>query len=637
MVFRNLRRIKEKLEDAGVAMDASASLEAETGTPEGRIPIGDGWYRTPEIIDPRDPINYPDSPWNGGNPINSTPLALDLEASFHPCGFDLSMTPTIGFMIFPTAGLSYRFPGECRNEPPQPKPGATADMKETPMNWDDYGAKDSDVVIATVAVDYYSFYTEQRMYPYPNLITGFSTTTFSAEALFPVSADYDAGELISDYNYLGITTFSREMADWVWGTGSPLVRENKYAGIFRLNRPDKFNIYSREGVLEICLFRGLFSHLKRMYPMEIRRVENSFTNILEGNAFTDTSLYVKKYKVNLKNLSSPPYSKNPPPPPDEEKECCMECCSQSNQQQQDYSDLLRKILKKVENIEKRVGCDDYPFTVPKSLVKQSDNWLANILPTETKQINNTQEFIRHLFLTLDELLGEFEIPIEIKDTDPTKPGEQPSGMKILNVAEGISELAALSVVSSTNSEVAINMMSRILYELAALRQSDADGNSKTKSLIDFFGFKTKDVQENIKLTFTPGTDKLDEMLVEKEHPITVTIFDDVKQTYKHDAAKLLEAAAITKAVNSKKINIADAALAAADIAKNVRELAKNKKKQDEVLGKKQQEDFDEVIDSYEKGFIDTIGIDDSANPYGEPYASRPKVRKLDPPTDPTAP
>ena len=654
---------KAGVRGGGIGFKVTAGLPS-VPKPPSAIPMGpEGFYRTP----PPSRHRFWTEDENGKEKFNSpfTPKLLwtQIDVHLHPCGADVSLSGGALGLQLPTSGFHYRFPGECRQEPPEPKRvKPTTEIESKNRDWDKYFAGDNDLVICGISASHFSKADE------PTMAFGGVVQVASATSVTIRSMDGWQGDLEKLRKYYPSSSRTSDETSPVWffspsnlstdfscnATWTRLYRTKSfssqssqnftlYQNLYSIDSLDSFsssNEIWQSGPSSLFIFIGYFKTLKAHRPSEsFKRVR-----VLPSKAGTANYVDVLTYNVDFfVNLTKNPTANNlwqRNPPPDlinddrekKERECCMECCNSNKDQNNDA--LLREILKRVKNTEARLGSNDYPFAVPKSLIKQTDNWLSGILPPETKQINNTQEFIRHVFLSLDELLGEFEIPIQIKDSDPTTPGEQPSGMKILNVAEGISELAALSIISSTNSEVAINMMSRILYELAALRQSDADGNSKTKALIEFFGFKTKDVQDSIKLTFSPGTDKLDEMLTEKEHPITITVFDDSKQTYKHDAAKLLEAAAITKAVNTKKVNLNSAAL---DIAKNIRELAKNKAKQDEVLSKKQEADFDKVIDDYEMGFIDTIGIDDAANPSGEPYTNRPKVKKLTPPTPPTTP
>jgi hypothetical protein len=332
--------------------------------------------------------------------------------------------------------------------------------------------------------------------------------------------------------------------------------------------------------------------------------------------------------TDCKKLPKPPdWSKNPPPPLLPKRKCCMSCCEPSRNE--DDLELLKKILKKVENLEKRIGVDEFPFKVPASLRTEAEGWLASKLPKPKITIENVLQFQKYNFLKMDEIIGEFDINIEIVDADPTKPGDQAEGMKIANVAEGIGEMTALSVTSAINSEVTINMLSRLLYEIAALRQTAADSHSKADALIKYFGFKVAEKVEKMPSTFTAGTDKLDEMLITSEVEVVLTVFDDDKNTYKHDMAKLLQAADIVKGTMSQKVNARDATEAARQISERIRELHKTKVKMDEEIEENLKDDFDRYCELWETGAISTPGIDDADSPYGDDYSNRPRVIRLD--------
>lgn len=661
MVFKQLRRIKEGLDDAGISTNAKVDFTPQTGTPEGRVPIGDGWYRTPEVIDPRDPINYPDSPWNGGNPLSGDMIGLDLEVSFHPCGFDLSMTPSLLFFTFPTAGLSYRNEGECRNEPPKPKrtpPSTETETKE--RDWSKYGAQDTDLVICGISSSRFSNNIEP--FQYGDKVEIAVATYTDAFQLGGWNGDFEKlrkyypsrsykTDAESPILFSAPTTYSRSfVSNKMWVTrggfassnvshaGEMTLYENIY-GTATYDNFSKFKVFEAASETgDFFIFIGRFKTLKAYRPAESFKVERSSPAevVLNNKLVTiGTTVITNSIKWNVdffQNLTIPPYSKNPPPPDDDKKECCMECCSQSNQQQQDYSDLLRKILKKVENIENRVGCNEYPFNVPVSLISKHEGFLASLLPKPSKQINNEQQFIRWVFEAFEEVIGQWEIPIEIKDSDPTKPGDQPQGMKLVNIAEGFAELTAIGANASINTEVLINMGTRLLYELAAARQTTADTNAKAQALIEFFGFRTKDQKDKMEMTFTAGKDRLDETLKESMQEVVLTKFDDKKNSYKQDMASLLSAAGVIKAVFTKKTPGADQAGTAAAIASLIRDTAKAQKKAKSGISKHLEEDFAAWCESYERGWSDEITQDPndaSANePWGEPYSERPKVVKI---------
>ena len=323
-----------------------------------------------------------------------------------------------------------------------------------------------------------------------------------------------------------------------------------------------------------------------------------------------------------------PNAKNPPPPPPPDKDCCMQCCSGSNGQRDNNDDLLRQILAECKKANKRIGSDEYPVKLPASLRTETENFLSSLLPKPQASLENQAQFLGHMLKLFDEVIGQWNLDIEIKDTDPTKPGDQPQGMSVPNISEYCGEMLGMGVQIVTNSEIAINMLSRALYETGLSKQTGLENHSKLDTLINYLGFKTREETVKVPYTYTIGKNKLDEFLKESEVDVAQTVFDDDKNSFKKDLASLLQAAAITKAANYRKINVADAAGAAADIAKRIKELRATKNKLDKTEVNKLREEFDKFIEDYEKGFITYTGIDNPSNPYGEPYGQRPRVIKL---------
>jgi hypothetical protein len=149
-----------------------------------------------------------------------------------------------------------------------------------------------------------------------------------------------------------------------------------------------------------------------------------------------------------------------------------------------------------------------------------------------------------------------------------------------------------------------------------------------QALIDFFGFKVKEVVEKVACSFTAGKDKLDEFLKESEIEVATVKFDDKKKSYKDDMAKLLHSAAIVSTQNFRKIKAKDAIGAAAELAKHIKDLKGNKEKLDATTDKNADEDFEAFCEDFEKGFTDIPNIDNPSQPFGEAYDQRPKVIRL---------
>ena len=77
----------------------------------------------------------------------------------------------------------------------------------------------------------------------------------------------------------------------------------------------------------------------------------------------------------------------------------------------------------LEEVLRRLGVNDFPITVPASIIDITDE-LGIPLPIKSETIESIPQFLVWLFKRMDEVLGQWSIPIEIKDTDPTTPGDQ---------------------------------------------------------------------------------------------------------------------------------------------------------------------------------------------------------------------
>lgn len=228
-------------------------------------------------------------------------------------------------------------------------------------------------------------------------------------------------------------------------------------------------------------------------------------------------------------------------------------------------------------------------------------------------------------------MGQWEIPIEIKDSDPSTPGEQPVGIKLPNIAEAIAEMFTLCFQTNINSETLLNMTMRTMSGAAADQQQNFITYKLLQSLTDWVGFKQKDIKLKMPLLFTLDKSRYDEILKESEIEVSCVEFDE-KFGLEADLMRFREGVAILQAVHKKKIN--PTGDIKAQILKYLLDTlaATNKVNKDE-----EEDDFDTFINDVETGFINAPGIDDPINPYGRPFTQRPRIRDLSKFVPPTTP
>lgn len=225
----------------------------------------------------------------------------------------------------------------------------------------------------------------------------------------------------------------------------------------------------------------------------------------------------------------------PPPPPE-----IMRCCS-------DNANLLKQILKIVKQNNQSIGHSDYPVTLPSSLVNRNGK------EPGTEKVNSITQFIAWYVQRFDELLGQFEIPIEIEDTDLTKEGNQSLTVKLPNVAESIAEMFMMLMNLNITNEVQMNMMTRVLAETGADKQQNFKSYMALEAIVEFLGFSYDDGTTKLPLTFSPGEEELQNILKETEVDVSYIDYNDDINLPKQ-MHELLNAAAIIRAKHWYKLD-----------------------------------------------------------------------------------
>jgi hypothetical protein len=199
-------------------------------------------------------------------------------------------------------------------------------------------------------------------------------------------------------------------------------------------------------------------------------------------------------------------------------------------------------------------------------------------------------------------------------------------MRIPNIAEGIAEMIGLLLQVSTNSETANALLIKNLVETGSTKQQGFTAFSYTKAIADYLNFKREDKTEEIQLTFTPNSDSLEAFNKESKVRADVIELHDEEQDFSVSLAKLLRSTAILEAVYLKRFD------KKTDIGRQLLTLIKDKSKAYDDLNKgdKDKDDtkWSQFLEAVETGHINTSGISDSTNPYGESFEERPRIREL---------
>lgn len=621
------------------------------------VPGFDDWYMTPDDpVDPRDCNRYPNSPWCGGTGFGNTPVDIGFDWVADDCNFGVQVCPTLAFVSLPCFQLVYRNPA-CIPDPPLQQPDPTdpdfpnlilPDIDPEKicfvfLNWsqsinyyyytEDIRYKTFFEVQATESVNFswtgfscpgigfQNFYVDANgndvFYPDSNLVSGDaiyqnSNSGFSRNNRFPNSQPADGSITVNHH----VDAFpahhhaSGVRRNWEQAVAQGYVNIESFA-----RRTSENNLMPSAFVVPFIgdiIFYGKW----RLIAETLRTYQQGY-NLHESNQGDDfnfildvtTSISIAKiFFEGCQKLSFPP---PPPLPPDNDKDCCMTCCDDT---------LLKLLYKKVDKLAQIIGVDDYPVIVPQSFVSEMDGFLGALIPTPSKEIKNLTELFVWYVERFDEIMGQWEVPIEIKDSDPTTPGDQPKGFRLPNVAEAIAEMFLLCFQSYTNSEIVLNMALRNLIETGADKQQNFITYKLLQSLTDWAGFKQKEIKLEMPLTFTPGKTKYDEILKESTAKVNCVEFDD-KFGLEADLMRFREAAGILQALYKRKLN--PNGDIKGQILKYLLDTYANVNK---VVG--EDEDLDTFINQVETGFTDIPTVGDPTQPYGRPYTQRPKIRDL---------
>jgi len=280
----------------------------------------------------------------------------------------------------------------------------------------------------------------------------------------------------------------------------------------------------------------------------------------------------------------------------------------------------------IERAAKTIGVDDYPVKLPKSLITKSEGFPGNLISDGEVEAPSLTQFLAWYVERFDEIMGQWEIPIEIKDSDPSTPGDQPKGIKLPNMAEAIAEMFTLSYQSYLNSELMLNLSTRHLIETGQDKRQNFITYKLLLSLTDYIGYKYKEVKADMPLMFTPEKVSFDELLKETKVKVAVPEFDE-KLNFQTNLMRYNKAASILDSVFFRRVD--PNGDIKAQLMKTLFDLLKSANDFNEATD----DNFDQFIDDAEIGFTNTPGITDTVNPYGRSYSQRPRIRDLSKPED----
>ncbi len=267
-----------------------------------------------------------------------------------------------------------------------------------------------------------------------------------------------------------------------------------------------------------------------------------------------------------------------------------------------------------------IGGAEFPVTVPE--------YLTDKVPKKIN-IQNLTQLLIYTIKQLDALCGEFPIEIKVDDSNLLEEGEQPKTITLPNIAETLAECMGLLTTLRIESDANLSATIRALIEAGSAKQLALIAGDYAKGNAEYLGYKGTQINEKVPMAFTPGKERLDEVL--KESEINVKTWENTDKYDINDAfTPLLEMAAMWKAQNFEVVNprntksdLTTKLLGTAGLLDRLNQYKKAQKKNPD-----EPDDWSQFTEQVERGFTGESGISDTQNPYGRDFSQRPKIKDL---------
>lgn len=358
---------------------------------------------------------------------------------------------------------------------------------------------------------------------------------------------------------------------------------------YQLNAPmGFFNVYIGSGAIDFWTSNSRFGANTTIYS------NRTFRQYPGGD--TDT------IKETIRVVCKDTERKIKPPPPPKKRKKKMECCDE--------------LLRRTALILKRIGT--LPAQVPDNLTKPTPSQIS---------ISSLAEYFSWQTIQIDSLLGQFPFEINVEDSDLTQEGNQGQTIKIPNVAEALAELMTLALLIRSETDAGLNVGIRSLLESGQTKTIAQITHDLALANAEFLGYKLKQKTVDFPMSFTPGEEKLDKILKEKDDYKLKTYENKDPKDFNDHIIPLLEFAAMWKSQNFRKIGTGGTAEALLAILGRAGQVVKDMDDQKDPT-KPNKEDFDQFVEQAEMGFITQPGIRDNINPYSKDLERRPRIREI---------
>jgi hypothetical protein len=184
----------------------------------------------------------------------------------------------------------------------------------------------------------------------------------------------------------------------------------------------------------------------------------------------------------------------------------------------------------------RLGLHRFPATLPEYLVGQGEEADKN-----TVTISDNVSLQEWMIKNLDALFGEFPLQMKYKNIE----GEEQL-LQVNNLAETLAEFMGIMIDVATNSDTSIQLGFKNLVETTKAANSAIAAFDYAKGNAEYLGYRGKEKNRKIKISYSPGKESISEAL--KESEVNVVGFENIdKETLREDLGKAMIILQILKA------------------------------------------------------------------------------------------
>ncbi len=539
------------------------------------VPVIGNFYTTPsEPADPRDCDRYSSSPFCGGNPFSRELIDIEPSIVVSKCDLGIQLEPTLGFIKLPPVQIVYRSPDCTLPPPPPPSPPPPFEPPDwsknlppllssldnyfllfvngsslLPLNLERLDGCDLNLIYGLFKVPadaWKAIYTRSRINPewgdinYPPAPNEQNSGDSSDAAKYWL---YSKGYTRNLYKY-GVylnKKYVGQIKIWTYGSHPMIYGPGPALAAFC-----SWNF--KAVTVQEETFEG--SGSTSDYPVESR------LNIPIWIGANLIKVIRQKSRFECSDIPIPPPPPEPPPPepplPPPPKRCepCMSCCTPNDED----SELMKLLLKKIEEVNSKVGkfpvkaaifdsdenkqdaqgknidinsiaeaiphtfeeyrkiskiigLDAFPIKVPESIIEVADKNLLQMawdwIKGDEKEIRSIAELIVWKVEQDSAVQGKWHQKIEIKDTDIMEEGDQGKTIVLPDMATTLKEGIILQTEIIKAVGFVLDIVVKLTVECAGIKLEAAKTRVTAQDIQDYLDYQTQEKTVKVPIQISP--------------------------------------------------------------------------------------------------------------------------------------